>query len=130
MVSDDDVCQESSEKLADNSSGNTDDNKFCLTPQYTIAKATKTKLTRAEKRASKQAHAALVSLLKLLDHCIDEMMQDQHMDKVLDALWSEAREKGEKYTDKQGLLWKHCLDKLERPGSTNSLQGRSFETCS
>ena len=40
----------------------TDHNVFCLKPQHTIAKATKTKLTRAEKRASKQAHAALVSL--------------------------------------------------------------------
>ena len=77
--------------------------------------ATKTKLTRAEKRASKQAHAALVSLPKLLDHSIDEMIQDQHRDKALDALWSEARDKGEKYTEKQGLLWKHCLDKLGRP---------------
>ena len=101
VVSDDDVCQESSEKLDDNSSGNTDYNEFCLKPQHTIAKTTKTKLTRAEKRASKQAHAALVSLPKLLDHSIDEMIQDQHKDKALDALWSEAREKGEKYTEKQ-----------------------------
>ena len=106
--------QESSDKLDDNSSGNTDHNEFCL-KQHIIAKATKTKLTRAEERASKQAHAALVSLPKLLDHFIDEMIQDQHKRKALDALWNEAREKGEKYTEKQGLLWKHCLDKLGRP---------------
>ena len=58
MESDDDACQVSSEKLDENSSGNTDYKEYSLKPQHTIAKATKTKLTRAEKRASKQAHAA------------------------------------------------------------------------
>ena len=34
VVSDEDVCQESLEKLDDNSSGNTDHNEFCLKPQH------------------------------------------------------------------------------------------------
>ena len=78
-----------------------------------FAKASQTKLTREEKRASRQAQATFVSLPKLLDRSTDEMIQEQHKDNALDALRSEAREKGAKYTDKQ------CKNRLDKLGSSH-----------
>ena len=63
----------------------------------------KTKLTRSEKRASKQAHAALVALPQILDHTPEDMKREQREDESLKPLWKEAQYRGLKFKEENGL---------------------------
>ena len=46
----------------------------------------RTRLSKTEKRVSRQAHAALVALPKLLDHTLEDMAEEQDKDLSLEKL--------------------------------------------
>ena len=84
-----------------------------ITPEIE-GRVSKTKLTRSEKRASKQAHAALVALPQILDHTPEDMKREQRKDESLKPLWKEAQHRGLKFKEENGLLWRKVLNKLHQ----------------
>ena len=76
-------------------------------------KVLKSKLKRSEKRASKQAHAALEALE--LDHNGKNMSEEQRKDLSLKLLWQKVEYKDKEYQNEQGILWRKVLNKCSKP---------------
>ena len=78
-------------------------------------KVFKSKLKRSEKRASKQAHAALQALPKELDDRWENMKNEQMKDPSLKLCWKKVESRDDRFIKEQGLLWRKVLNKSSQP---------------
>ena len=74
-------------------------------------KVFKSKLKRSEKRASKQAHAALQALPKELDDRWENMKNEQMKDPSLKLCWKKVESRDDIFIKEQGRLWRKVLNK-------------------